>query len=213
MLVADGEQGFHAFMLTGAYPALWWWVFVLVGLALGRLDLTAPRVRRVLLAVGAATALAGYALGWLSTQLLANGVAYPEPVDAYERTPGWDEETVGQWDWAWLSGAQPHSGTPLWLLASAGFATAAIAVCLVVADAFPRLSYPIASVGAMVLTVYSLHVVAFWVFPSAASADWTMWLLFTAGAVVFAVAWRLVVGRGPLERVLAWSSNRAASPT
>jgi uncharacterized membrane protein YeiB len=124
--------------------------------------------------------------------------------------PGWDEETLGQWDWTWLTGAQPHSGTALWLLASAGFAAAVIAVCLVVADAFPRLSYPIASVGAMALTMYSLHVVAFWVFPSAASGGWPVWLLFIAGAIVFAVGWRLLAGRGPLEHVLAWSSNRAA---
>ncbi len=212
-VVAGGEQGFGPLMLTGAYPALWWWVFVLVGLALGRLDLSAPQVRRVLLVAGAATAVAGYALGWLSTQLLANGVAYPEPVDAYERMPGWDEESVGQWDWTWLTGAQSHSGTPLWLVASAGFAAAVIAVCLVVADALPRLSYPIASVGAMALTVYSLHVVAFWVFPTAASGDWTMWVVFTAGAVLFAVGWRLLAGRGPLERILARSSNRAASLT
>jgi uncharacterized membrane protein YeiB len=210
-ILAEGEEGFAPLMLTGAYPALWWWVFVLVGLALGRLDITAPRVRVLLLVAGAATAFAAYALGWLSTQLLANGVAYPEPVDAYERMPGWDEVTVGQWDWTWLTGAQPHSGTPLWLLASAGLATLAIAGCLMVADALPHLSYPIASVGAMALTVYSLHVVAFWVFPSAASADWTMWLLFTAAAVVFAVGWRLLAGRGPLERVLSWSSNRAAA--
>jgi uncharacterized membrane protein YeiB len=210
MLVAEGEQGFHALMLTGAYPALWWWGFVLVGLALGRLDLTARRIRVVLLVAGAAMALAGFTLGGLSTRLLANGVAYPEPTDAYERMPGWDEETLGQWDWTWLTGAQPHSGTALWLLASAGFAAAVIAVCLVVADAFPRLSYPIASVGAMALTMYSLHVVAFWVFPSAASGGWPVWLLFIAGAIVFAVGWRLVAGRGPLERVLAWSSNRAA---
>ncbi|SDO37140.1 heparan-alpha-glucosaminide N-acetyltransferase domain-containing protein [Geodermatophilus sp. DSM 45219] len=213
LLVADGEQGFHALMLTGAHPALWWWVFVLVGLAIGRLDLSALQVRRLLLVAGGATAVAGYALGWLSTQLVANGVAYPEPIDAYERMPGWNEESVGQWDWTWLTGAQPHSGTPLWLLASAGFAAAVIAVCLVVADAFPRLSYPIASVGAMALTVYSLHVVAFWVFPTASDADWTMWIAFTAGAAVFAVGWRLLAGRGPLERVVAWSANRAAGLT
>jgi uncharacterized membrane protein YeiB len=213
LLVADGEQGFHALMLTGCHPALWWWVFVLVGLALGRLDLSAARVRGVMLVAGTGTAVAGYVLGWLSTQLLADGVAFPEPCGADERMPGWDEESVGQWDWAWLSGAQPHSGTPSWLLASVGFATAVIAVCLVAADTLPRLTYPIASVGAMALTAYSLQVVAFWVFPTAASGGSIMWLLFTVGAVAFAVGWRLLAGRGPLERLVAWSSNRAAGMT
>jgi uncharacterized membrane protein YeiB len=107
-----------------------------------------------------------------------------------------------------LSGSQPHTGTPFWLLGSAGFAVAVIALSLVVADALPRLTYPIASVGAMALTVYSLHIVVLWVFPDASGG--IAWFLLMAGAVVFAVTWRLVVGRGPLERLLTWSSNRAA---
>jgi uncharacterized membrane protein YeiB len=208
-IAADAEEPFAFLMFSGYYPALWWWVFVLVGLAIGRLDLMVARVRGALLVAGAAAAVTGYALGWLSTQLLAGGVAYPEPADAYERMPGWDERSVGQWDWAWLSGAQPHTGTPFWLLASAGFAVAVIAVCLVAADALPRLTFPVASVGAMALTVYSLHIVVLRAFPPDGSFGGFVWLLFVAGAVVFAVAWRLVAGRGPIERVLTWSSHRA----
>jgi uncharacterized membrane protein YeiB len=209
-LLAEAETAFAQLVLTGAYPALWWWAFVLVGLAVGRLDLSARRVRGRLLLGGAAAAVAGYALGWLSTQMLTSGRAFREPVDAYGRMPGWDESSVGRWDWAWLSGAQPHTGTPSWLLASAGFAVAVIAVCLMVADALPRLTYPLASVGAMALTAYSLQVVALWVFPPDGSFGWQVWLLFTAGTVAFAVAWRLLAGRGPLERLLTWSANRAA---
>jgi uncharacterized membrane protein YeiB len=213
-VVVEADTAFVPLVLTGAYPALWWWAFVVVGLAIGRVDLSARRVRAVLLLAGAATAVAGYVLGWASTHLLASGVVFPEAEDVYGRLKGWDEERMGQWDWAWLSGAQPHTGTPAWLLASTGVAVAVIAACLVVADAFPRLAYPIASVGAMALTVYSAHIVALWIFPAGdpASAG-TRWLLFTAGAIVFAVAWRLLVGRGPLERLLTWSSNRAAGPS
>ena len=207
-LLAEDEGAFASLVLTDAYPALWWWSFVLVGLALSRLDLSARRVRTILLLVGAAVAVAGYLLGWLSTQLLADGLAVPEPEDAYDRLSGWDEQSVGQWDWSWLSGSQPHTGTPLWLLASAGFAVAVIALCLVVADALPRLSYPLASVGAMALTAYSLHIVVLWTLPDVSGG--AAWVLFTAGAVTFAVAWRLFAGRGPLERLLTWSSNRAA---
>lgn len=208
--MAEAETPFAGLVLTGAYPALWWWAFVLVGLAVGRLDLSARRVRATLFLSGTAAAITGYALGWLSTQLLADGVAVREPVDAYERMPGWDESSVGRWDWAWLSGAQPHTGTPFWLLASAGCAVAVIAVCLVVADVLPLLAYPLASVGAMALTTYSVQVVALWVFPPDGSFGGQVWLLFTAGTVAFAVAWRLLAGRGPLERLLTWSSNRAA---
>jgi uncharacterized membrane protein YeiB len=210
-VVVEADTGFAPLVLTGAYPALWWWCFVLVGLALGRLDLFARRVRVLLFLAGAAAAVVGYVLGWASTQLLANGVAFPEPEDAYGRLRGWDEERIGQWDWAWLSGAQPHSGTAFWLLASAGVAVAVVAVCLSVAEAFPRVAYPVASVGSMALTVYTAHVLALWVFPADdPSSAGTRWLYFTAGAIAFAVAWRLLVGRGPLERLLTWSSNRAA---
>ncbi|MGY1763653.1 heparan-alpha-glucosaminide N-acetyltransferase domain-containing protein [Geodermatophilus sp. SYSU D00779] len=209
-IVTEAETAFTFLVLTGAYPALWWWVFVLVGLAVGRLDLSARRVRAVLLLAGTAAAVAGYSLGWLSTQLLADGVAFPEPVDASGRMPGWNEHSAGQWDWSWLSGSHPHSGTPFWLLASAGLATAVIAVCLVVAEAFPRLTHPVASVGAMALTAYSLQIVAFRVFPPDGSFGGRVWLASTAGVVVFAVAWRRLIGRGPLERLLTWSSNQAA---
>ncbi|WP_448624747.1 heparan-alpha-glucosaminide N-acetyltransferase domain-containing protein [Geodermatophilus sp. URMC 64] len=210
VIASDSEEAFASLAFTGAYPALWWSVFVLVGLALGRLDLTARRTRAVLLAAGAATAVVGYALGWLSTELLAGGRAFPEPTDAFGRMPGWDEESVGQWDWAWLAGAQPHSGTPSWLLASAGFAAAVIAVCLLAADALPRLAFPLAAVGAMALTVYAAHIVVLRMFPPDGTYGGAVWLLYIAGAVVFAVAWRLLAGRGPIERLLTWSSNRAA---
>ena len=210
-VVTEAETAFASLMLTGAYPALWWWSFVLVGLAIGRLDISSRRVRALLFLTGTAAAVTGYSLGWLSTQLLANGVAFPEPVDASGRMPGWDEESVGQWDWTWLSGSQPHSGTAFWLLASAGFATAVIAVCLVIAEALPRLTYPVASVGAMALTAYSLQIVAFRVFPPDGSFGGRIWLLLIAGVILFAVAWRLLIGRGPLERLLTWSSNRVAA--
>ncbi|HEX2075808.1 MAG TPA: hypothetical protein VHF92_18685, partial [Geodermatophilus sp.] len=80
----------------------------------------------------------------------------------------------------------------------------------VVADTVPPLAHPLASVGAMALTAYSLQIAALAVFPPDGSFGGTVWLLFTAGAVGFAVAWRLAAGRGPLERLLTWSSNAAA---
>jgi uncharacterized membrane protein YeiB len=209
-IVTEADEGFAPLALSGTYPALWWWVFVLVGLALGRLDLSARRTQAALLLAGAAAATAGYALGWLSTQLLADGRALPEPVDTYERMPGWDERSVGQWDWAWLAGAHPHSGTPFWLPASAGFATAVIAVCLVAASTLPRLAFPIAAVGALALTVYAGHIVVLRIFPPDGTYGGGVWLAYIVGAVVFAVAWRLLAGRGPIERLLTWSSNRVA---
>ena len=200
-VAAEVETPFTALLLNGEYPALWWWTFILVGLALARLDLADGCVRVTLFLTGAAAAVTGSLLGWLSTELLADGVPSPGLEPAYEDS--------GPWDWAWLSGAQPHSGTPFWLLASAGVAVLTIAVCLTVADALPRLTQPVASVGTMALTVYSLQVVALWALPPQMSPG-TAWVLLSTGAVASSVAWRHFAGRGPLERLLAWSSDRAA---
>jgi hypothetical protein len=38
-----------------------------------------------------------------------------------------------------------------------------------------------------------------------------VWLLFVTGALVSATVWRARLGRGPLERLLTWSSRRAAA--
>lgn len=200
-VAAEVETPATTLLFSGEYPALWWSTFLLTGLALARLDLTAARVRVTLLVAGTVTAVAGYLLGWVSTQVLAGGVPSLGLETGYE--------SPGPWDPAWLSGAAPHSGTPFWLFGSAGVAVAAIAVCLSIADALPRLTYPVVCVGTTALTVYSLQIVALRAFQPETSPG-TAWGLFAIAAVAGSVAWRRVAGRGPLERLLAWSSNRAA---
>ncbi|WP_324277492.1 heparan-alpha-glucosaminide N-acetyltransferase domain-containing protein [Blastococcus brunescens] len=61
LTVADMDGALAADLLvTGYYPALLWLAFVLVGLAVGRLDLASVAVRRRLAAAGAAAAVVGY---------------------------------------------------------------------------------------------------------------------------------------------------------
>ena len=60
-------------LFTGYYPAAVWLAFVLVGLAVGRLDLRAARVRAGLVGGGAAAAALGHLGGWLSARQLAPG--------------------------------------------------------------------------------------------------------------------------------------------
>ncbi|MBB1243186.1 DUF1624 domain-containing protein [Streptomyces durbertensis] len=66
---SDGVVGLT---LGGVYPALVWIAFVLLGMGVGRLDLTARRVQLRLVAVGLVMALAGYGGGWASEK--AHGV-------------------------------------------------------------------------------------------------------------------------------------------
>jgi uncharacterized membrane protein YeiB len=191
--------------VTGFYPALTWWTFVLVGLAVGRCDLGSRRVRAVLLAAGAGLAALGYGGGWLTTQWWAAGRLSEGPYEGATRP--------GEWDAAWLSGASPHSGTTFEIVGSTGFALVMVAVCLVLADRLPRVVFPLAAVGSMALTVYTCQVVAIWVIDAEEYVDNRLWLTFVLVSVALATAWRLTLGRGPLERLLTWSSTRAAKPT
>jgi uncharacterized membrane protein len=202
----SAEQTVAFLGVTGYYPALLWLAFVLVGLAIGRLDLASPAVRRRLAAVAAVAVVVGYGGGWLSTRLLAGGVPSSGPEVGFRFPPG-------EWRIAWLTGAQPHSGTTFEVVGSTGFAVLVVVACLVVADRAPAATAPVAAVGALALTVYTVHVLAIRVLmdvaPRAAQGADT-WFVFVGTAVLGATLWRLFVGRGPLEALLTWTSSRAA---
>jgi uncharacterized membrane protein YeiB len=201
----DEEDGAFAFLLfTGYYPAAVWLAFVLVGLAVGRLDLGAARVRAGLVVGGTGAAVLGYLGGWLSTRQLAPG----QDLDGIEAGFG----ASGEWDPVWFAGAQPHTSTPFEVIGSGGVAVAVIGLCLVVADLLPRLAYPLASVGALALSVYTAQLVAIWLLEVDSSDDWGTWVRFTLTALLLASVWRWRLGRGPLERLLTRTSQRAAGP-
>ncbi|MGY1689778.1 heparan-alpha-glucosaminide N-acetyltransferase domain-containing protein [Geodermatophilus sp. SYSU D01105] len=203
---ADGNDAFDtpfvSLAVTGAYPALIWWTFILVGLAVGRCDLTSARVRLRLLGAGGALAVLGYGGGWLTTQAWAGG----QPV----RSPDGFSERPDMWDPTWLVGASPHSGTTFEIAGSVGVALTVIAVCLVLADRLPRVLSPVAAVGSMALSAYVGGVVAVWLTGTLdhdTNGPWLVSVLITTAA---ATIWRLFLGRGPLERLLTWSSVRTA---
>jgi hypothetical protein len=62
----------------------------------------------------------------------------------------------------------------------------------------------------MALTVYTAQVVAIWVLGTLDYVDNTAWSAYVLASLVFATAWRLLLGRGPLERLLTRSSSRVA---
>jgi uncharacterized membrane protein YeiB len=198
------DAPFVSLAVTGAYPALIWWTFILVGLGVGRCDLAETGVRIRLLTAGAALALLGYGGGWLTTQWWTGG----RPIDG----DGFSERP-DVWDPVWLTGAVPHSGTTFEILGSVGVALVVIAVCLVLAERLPAVVLPFAAVGAMALTVYTAQIVAVRILGTLDYVDNIAWLAYILASLAFATVWRLVLGRGPLERLLTWSSNRAAGLT
>ncbi len=146
----------------GAYPALTWAAFVLLGLGLGRLDLTAALIQRRLLIAGVALAVAGYGLGWLAWQAWgsAQGTGvflmsdFSEPTSLAGGASSFDTSS--------LVSIAPHSGSTFEVVGAAGFAMAVIALCLMAAPRIRAALYPLAATGAMALTAYTTQIVILW---------------------------------------------------
>lgn len=177
-------------LLTGPYyPAVTWFAYVLVGLAVGRTDLRDTRVRVRLLGVGAALAVAGLGAGALLTRVVAPGSG----LEALVTT-------------------EPHSSSPLEVVANTGVGLAVLALCLLLADAAPRLVAPVAATGALALTAYTGQLVAIAVLGTDVvwepdAGTWVAFLVVTLGACWL---WRAAFGRGPLERALHTLAARAS---
>ena len=184
-------------LLNGPYPAVIWIVFVLVGLAVGRLELSLVRVQVWLLGVGAALAVVGYALGSAAQEAAPPSTALV----------GFDPRL--------LATVEPHSGSPFEIVGSTGFALAVLALCLLAAPHARRVLYPLAAVGSMALSAYTAHVVIVYFIGHDAfrQTDNGLFLAFAVGALVLCTVWALTLGRGPLERVLSWVATVAARPT
>jgi uncharacterized membrane protein len=193
-------------LLTGVYPAVPWSAYLLLGLAVGRLGLdragTAVRLvaAGLVLAVGAAL-VSALLLGPLGGyEALAE--AYDVPRELVEQAA--DESKFGNvatdsaW---WLTVDTRHASTTPDLVGTAGSALVVLGACLLLARLAAVLLVPLAAVGSMPLTLYSLHL---WVLHLTDSDDPERYYLLQVGtALVVAPLWRRYVGRGPLEAVLA----------
>ncbi len=173
------------FFLTGSYPALLWIVFVLAGLGIGRLNLTARNLQVRLLLAGITLAVLGYGAGELS-------------VSAF-----------GSSD---LITTQPHSGSPFEVIGSLGFAVAVLALCLLASRVIHRPLYPVEAVGSMALSAYSLQIVAIALIGAEVpgDSDNALWLVFVAVALAVAPLWKYFIGRGPLEWLVTVSARGAS---
>lgn len=223
-------EGLVDFLLTGAYPAITWMPFVLAGLAIGRLDLRSTRVRWGLVGVGTGLAVLAYGVSWLALDVFGGrqrlAGAFDPTMGApygtegvrqalYEGFPG----TVPLSDWMWLLTAAPHSGTPVEVYGSGGVAIAVLGACLLAAPHLKWAVYPLASVGALALTVYVGHILVIKVAETGvlegtplAFVTWDLSVSVLLGSLVFATLWRSLVGRGPLEGPLhvvsSWAARR-----
>lgn len=174
---------FVDYLLTGYYPALVWLPYLIAGLIAARSDLRSPRTQGAMVATGSALAVLGYA-----GALLLPGVT-----------------------------AEAHSDSTAEVLGSGGVAIAVIGMLLWLTSGERALSrvartalWPIAAVGSMALTLYTMQIVTLAAFTvlgddsggAVAYPGWPLLIGLIVGALFFASAWRSIYGAGPLERLV-----------
>ena len=191
-------------LFNGWHPVLPWVGFFLVGMWLGRRDLTDLRVRRWILGTAAVLAAAGEA------------IAAFNPIDFDVVTTGPSSLGLAAGvDALWA--AEPLPPGPVYLLAAGGTAVAVVMLCVGAGLRWPE-AVPIrwaAATGQLALTIYFAHVVLGMGtleemgrlggqtlgFALAAAG------VFLLVAVVFAVLWRRRFRRGPVEALMRYLSG------
>jgi uncharacterized membrane protein YeiB len=211
-LPRNGSGAVTDFLLTGTYPALVWMAYVFVGMAIGRSDLTSDRLRSTMV-IGGFTASVVCAV--VSERLVAAAGGQRALEEQVESTSGAMTGVADPWAAPWPTGsylflAGPHHDTALEVVGSGGFAVGLLGLCLYAGRVGARVLAPLAAVGAMALTVYSLQIVAIWhwdLIGSETNGPLAVMVLVTLAA---ATLWRFLVGRGPFETLFARVTDRAA---
>lgn len=200
--------------LTGYYPVFQWIAYLLIGLAIGRMALTAGAVPALLLAGGAMVAiLAKWASvvmmeDWGGRRALEEQLADPSyPLANLLQVNVAGVEQSGSW-W-WLATSAPHSGSTLDLLHTSGVAAAVVGFCLLLGRLAEwvelDLLLPLRGAGALTLSLYTAHLCVMASLyqkplPSGWTVDGVYWAQAAAvviiGGIFAALAWR-----GPLEWV------------
>lgn len=214
-------------LFTGFYPTIPWIAFVVAGMALGRVDLSAPANQRRLAALGAGLTAVAYGL----SLLLAGKGALRSMAEDGSSSGSWSGSGSGSWSGSSkpsmdsgsfdyqpsvreLFVAGPHSGTTFDIIGSVGIAILVIVGATFLMDRLPRLRRlmtPIVAVGTMSLTAYVGHFVVMSSLSlpgGGVRGSWVPVLTLILGAIVFAAIWSRFFKRGPLEYLL----NLATKP-
>lgn len=217
------EVGVLDLLLTGLYPTITWMPFVIAGMALARLDLSATAVQRRLAALGATLTVTAYGLSMLlagkdAVRSTAEDGKPSGGLATVSGGPGVSGRGSGEQlvsSASDLLGAGPHTGTTFDIIGSVGVAILVIVGTTVLVDRLPRLrrlAHPVIAVGTMSLTAYVGHFLAQSAWPASAAGTTKSWipvLTYILGAIVFAAIWSRFFRRGPLEWLMHRASARA----
>ena len=197
--------------LDGIYPVLTWVVYLMVGLAVGQMDLRSRLIAGRLAAAGAALLVVAYSLAGIA---MWGGM-----IDGWTQSPRWatffvQSHVVPTDSWTNLALLGTHTNTPLNVVGSVGSALLATGLCLLLMrSAGPltrRASLPLRAAGSMTLTLYTAHALLNWAahdhgyrITDGAYSEWIAQLLILT---LFATIWRARFRRGPLEEVVHFLS-------
>lgn len=201
---------------TGYYPVVPWLAYLLVGMAIGRMDLRRRRNQAALTVAGAAAAATAFLVSrWATRQ---QSVLDALPTDSTDELlseigGGMFGTTPTGGAWQWLLVVAPHSATPFDLAQTIGSALLVIGLSLLVAGAVggvgERNLAVLFGAGTMTLSLYTLHVVTrtaeVWPQETPDSFPSHVLLLMGVGAVYVALR-----RRGPLERIVGAASHATA---
>ncbi len=204
-------------VLYGSYPITVWMAFVLGGMALGRLNIDRIETAWIMLGSGFGLMVVGYGLGLVGA---VAGLGASGSSSGYGSASGWSSypaALAAADPWGAVIGAivgvDPHSGGTAEILGSGGFAVTVIAVCLLLAGPLRWPLFPLAALGSMPLSAYSVHVVSTAVIggPGGFPSSNAFWAWTAVGLLLAATLWSVLVGRGPLERLVGKAANAMAS--
>ncbi|MFT0848114.1 DUF418 domain-containing protein [Actinomycetaceae bacterium L2_0104] len=136
--------------------------------------------------------------------------SWAEPED-WEYPEPWSWQSIPFPDATTWIGAVPHTNTIFEAVGSGGFAITALGLCLLIGRLARTVLFPLAAVGSMALTAYSIHIVVIgfnleWV----GTESWAPTLWLVGGALVLCTAWKLFFTRGPLEWIMWKVSHKTA---
>lgn len=214
-------------LFTGYYPVISFFGYVLVGMAIGRSDLTKKSTALFLLIAGSITYVVcrGFSR-WLLTddayvaQITHGTGVTADEVSIYAATGSGMDTSLIMGAPEWFGLAVPHSGAPLDIYSTAGAAAAAIGffVLLSRSKIMSKILFPLTATGTIALTAYSLHIILRGLWPSTwdeplAAGDpawtdvWMMLLVHWGIVIALGVIIKLLGVRGPLESLLRRISN------
>ena len=196
-------------LFTGYYPAVPWLAYLLIGMAIGRIDL---RNRMVVDMVWTSGIIVSISATWLSGRLTRLPSVAAELVRTYPELDldgvltkiglGMFGQTPVDGGWQWLLVVAPHSSTPFDLAQTVGSSMFFIGACQMISLRLSERWRTAVAVffgaGAMTLTLYTLHVVMLTdaVWPAERPGTYVIHVLVVLAIGAAVMAW----GRpGPLE--------------